>query len=144
MLQSHSFWSRISDVCGAFLTSAAVVIFLNNAYVSWCVAICRPFILHRHPIRCQRCLSVGDGQVGVFTQCLWIFTKDGYYSKPTLTFSFPLFFRNFCQGTCTQNFPCNDKMIIAAFGSFSARNCTWLLEIFNIIFWLTLNIGRVV
>lgn len=63
--------------------------FLNNADVSRCVAICRPFILHCHPIRCQHCLSMGDGQVGVFTRCLWILTKDWYYSKThTRTFIF--------------------------------------------------------
>lgn len=124
MFQSASVWIRFSDVRGALLMSAAVVVFLNNAYVSWCVAICRPFFLHRHPIRCQHCLSVGDGQVGVFTQCLWILTKDWYYSKPTLRHFFFLFFRIFChiRAHVHIKFLCHDKMIIVASGCFITQS----------------------
>lgn len=148
MFQSGSAWIGFPDVRGAFLMSAAVVIFVSNAYVSWCVAICRPFILHRHPIRRQLCLSVGDGQVGVFTQCVWILTKDWYYSKPTLTlFFFSLFFWNFChvRAHVHVTFLWKDKLLTFASGCFSARTCKRLLESFLISFSdLTLIMGTVV
>lgn len=135
MFKSDWGWNSFSDVRGAFLMSAVVVIFLNNADVSWCVAIFRPFILHCHPIRCQHCLSMGDGQVGVFTQCLWIFTKDWYYSKSTHThffFHFWFIFGSFLSRHI--KLKCNAKIMTDASKCsqvFPARNYIWLLETFK-------------